>query len=197
MKSVKTAVLFLAAASFLIQPLQAQEKPKTEEKAAHPAQLKVQIVFTEFEGEKKVKSIPYTSVFATTGQPTDTMRLRIGSRVPLMTEKDGGGGGIQFQYVDVGTNLDCTAERLEDGRFGLRIAFERSWIQGDVAISTDKTAEAQGLTTGGPFKQPVIGQYKTTEYLVARDGQTVETTVATDPLNGKQLKIELTLNVLK
>jgi hypothetical protein len=197
MKSVKTAVLFLAAASFLIQPLQAQEKPKAEEKAAHPAQLKVQIVFTEFEGEKKVKSIPYTSVFATTGQPTDTMRLRIGSRVPLMTEKDGGGGGIQFQYVDVGTNLDCTAERLEDGRFGLRIAFERSWIQGDVAISTDKTAEAQGLTTGGPFKQPVIGQYKTTEYLVARDGQTVETTVATDPLNGKQLKIELTLNVLK
>ena len=149
MKSVKTAVLFLAAASFLLQPLQAQEKPKAEEKAAHPAQLKVQIVFTEFEGEKKVKSIPYTSVFATTGQPNDTMRLRIGSRVPLMTEKDGGGGGIQFQYVDVGTNLDCTAERLEDGRFGLRIAFERSWIQGDVAISTDRPAEAQGLTTGG------------------------------------------------
>ncbi len=27
-----------------------------------------------------------------------------------------------------------------------------------------------------------------------RDGQTVETTIATDPLNGKQLKIELTLN---
>jgi hypothetical protein len=197
MKSVKTAVLFLAAASFLLQPLQAQEKPKAEEKAAHPAQLKVQIVFTEFEGEKKVKSIPYTSVFATTGQPTETMRLRIGSRVPLMTEKDGGGGGIQFQYVDVGTNLDCTAERLEDGRFGLRIAFERSWIQGDVAISNDKPAEAQGLTTGGQFRQPVIGQYKTTEYLVARDGQTVETTVATDPLNGRQLKIELTLNVLK
>jgi hypothetical protein len=196
MKSVKTAVLFLAAASFLVQPLRAQEKTKVEEKAVHPAQLKVQIVFTEFEGEKKVKSIPYTSVFATTGQPTDTMRLRIGSRVPLMTEKEGG-GGIQFQYIDVGTNLDCTAERLEDGRFGLRIAFERSWIQGDVAIPSDHSAEAQGLTTGGQFKEPVIGQYKTTEYLVARDGQTVETTVATDPLNGRQLKIELTLNVLK
>jgi hypothetical protein len=190
MKTVKTAVLFIAAASFLLQPLRAQEKPKTDEKAAHPSQLKVQIVFTEFEGEKKVKSIPYTSVFATTGQPTDTMRLRIGSRVPLLAGKDGG-----FQYIDIGTNLDCTADRLDDGKFGLRIALERSWIQGDISLPVDPSVQVQTGSTG--FKEPVIGQYKTTEYLTARDGQTVETTVATDPLNGRQLKIELTLNVLK
>jgi len=192
MKSLKTAVLFLAAASFLLQPLQAQDKPKAEEKAVHPAQLKVQIVFTEFEGEKKVKSIPYTSVFATTGQPTDTMRLRIGSRVPLFTGKDGG-----VQYNDVGTNLDCTADRLDEGKFGLRIALERSWIQGDVPIPIDTATQFEAGTKDNHFKEPIIGQYKTTEYLVARDGQTVETTVATDPLNGRQLRIELTLNVLK
>ncbi len=192
MKSLKTAVLFLAAASFLLQPLQAQDKPKAEEKAVHPAQLKVQIVFTEFEGEKKVKSIPYTSVFATTGQPTDTMRLRIGSRVPLFTGKDGG-----VQYIDVGTNLDCTADRLDEGKFGLRIALERSWIQGDVPIPIDTATQFEAGTKDNHFKEPIIGQYKTTEYLVARDGQTVETTVATDPLNGRQLRIELTLNVLK
>jgi hypothetical protein len=187
MKILKTAILFIAAALFLLQPLRAQEKPKAEEKAVHPAQLKVQIVFTEFEGEKKIKSIPYTSVFATTGQPTDTMRLRIGSRVPLLAGKNG-----DFQYIDIGTNLDCSAERLDDGKFGLRLALERSWIQGDVSLPVDQSG-----STGGQFKEPVIGQYKTTEYLTARDGQTVETTVATDPLNGRQLKIELTLNVLK
>lgn len=192
MKILKKAFVLMAAASFLLQPLRAQEKPKTDEKAAHPAQLKVQIVFTEFEGEKKVKSIPYTSVFATTGQPTDTMRLRIGSRVPLLAGKGG-----DFQYIDIGTNLDCTADRLDDGKFGLRIAFERSWIQGDVLLPVDQSVQRQTGTTGGQFKEPVIGQYKTTEYLTARDGQTVETTVATDPLNGRQLKIELTLNVLK
>jgi hypothetical protein len=193
MKIVKTAALFLAVAAFLLQPLGAQEKPKPEEKAVHATQLKVQIVFTEFEGDKKVKSMPYTSVFAMDpNHPADSMKLRIGSRVPLFTGKDGG-----LQYIDIGTNLDCTADRLDEGKFGLRIALERSWIQGDVPIPIDQSIQAQAGTSGGQFKEPVIGQYKTTEYLIARDGQTVETTVATDPLNGRQLKIELTLNVLK
>jgi hypothetical protein len=120
------------------------------------------------------------------------MKLRIGSRVPLWTGKDGG-----IQYVDVGTNLDCTADRLEDGRFGLRIALERSWIQGDTSLAVDQSPQGQTGTPIGPLKEPVIGQYKTVEYLIMRDGQTIETTVATDPLNGKQLKIELTLNALK
>ncbi len=190
MKTVKTAFLLLAAASFVLQPLRAQQKPKAEEKAtAHAAQLKVQMLFTEFDGDKKTKSMPYTSVFTATGQPADSMRLRIGSRVPVWTGKDG------FQYVDVGTNLDCTGERLEDGRFGLKIAFERSWIQGDTSIPVDSSAPTGAA--GAQIKEPVIGQYKTVEYLIMRDGQTIETTVATDPLNGKQLKIELTLNALK
>jgi hypothetical protein len=195
MKTVKTAFLFLAAASCALQPLRAQEKPKPEEKAqstAHATLLKVQMLFTEFDGDKKTKSMPYTSVFAATGQPTDSMKLRIGSRVPLWTGKDGG-----IQYVDVGTNLDCTADRLEDGRFGLRIASERSWIQGDTSLAVDQSPQGQTGTPIGPLKEPVIGQYKTVEYLIMRDGQTIETTVATDPLNGKQLKIELTLNALK
>ncbi|MBV9888580.1 MAG: hypothetical protein JO119_18705 [Acidobacteria bacterium] len=192
MKSVKTAVLFLAASSFLVPPLRAQDKPKGEEKTVHATQVKVQIVFTEFEGDKKIKSMPYASIFAATGQAPDSMKLRIGSRVPLFTGKDGG-----LQYIDVGTNLDCTADRLDEGKFGLRIALERSWIQGDVPIPIDSTTQAQTGAADNHFKEPVIGQYKTTEYLIARDGQTIETTVATDPLNGRLLKIELTLNVLK
>jgi len=43
----------------------------------------------------------------------------------------------------------------------------------------------------------VIGQYKTDVYVMVRDGQTVESTVATDPLTGRVLKIELTLTLLK
>jgi hypothetical protein len=195
MKTVRTALLFLAAASFLVNPLRAQEGAKPDAKAqsnAHAPQLKVQMVFTEFDGDKKTKSMPYTSVFAATGQPTDSMKIRIGSRVPVWTGKEGG-----FQYVDVGTNLDCNAERLEDGRFGLRIAFERSWIQGEAQLPTDASPPSLVGNSAPAFKEPIIGQYKTTEYLIMRDGQTVETTTATDPLNGKQLKIEITINALK
>jgi hypothetical protein len=196
MQKVKTAFVFLAVASLLAQPVLAQEKSKPEEKgppSAHPTPLKVQIVFTEFEGDKKVKSMPYTSVFAADpGHQLDSVKLRIGSRVPLYAGKEGG-----LQYIDVGTNLDCTADRFEDGRFGLRLALERSWIQGDVPVPVDHSTEAQAGGSGGQFKEPVIGQYKTQEYLIMRDGQTVECTVATDPLTGRTLKIELTLNVMK
>jgi hypothetical protein len=196
MKNVRTASWFLAGVSFLVQPLPAQETAKPDVRAqstAHAPQLKVQMLFTEFEGDKKTKSMPYTSVFAATGQPTDSMKLRIGSRVPLWAGKNG-----EIQYVDVGTNLDCNAERLEDGRFGLRIAFERSWIQGgEVPLALDQSPQAQSGNPMPPLKEPVIGQYKTTEYLMMRDGQTIEITAATDPLNGKQLRIEITINVLK
>ncbi len=63
MKTVRTALLFLAAASFLVNPLRAQEGAKPDAKAqsnAHAPQLKVQMVFTEFDGDKKTKSMPYT-----------------------------------------------------------------------------------------------------------------------------------------
>ena len=195
MKSVKTALLFLVAAFFLVHPLRAQETSKAEARAqanAHAPQLKVQIVFTEFDGDKKTKSMPYSSVFAATGQPTDSMKIRIGSRVPIWTGKEGG-----FQFIDIGTNLDCNAERLEDGKFGLRIAFERSWIQGEAPIPSGELPQGEAGAPPTSFKEPVIGQYRTTEYLIMRDGQTLESTAATDPLNGKQLKIEITINSVK
>jgi hypothetical protein len=194
-KLTRTLPVLVVALLFSPQ-LRPQDKPSTESKTpvvVRPTPLKIQIVFTEFEGDKKVKSMPYTSVFAADpGHQPDSIKLRIGSRVPLFAGKEGG-----VQYIDVGTNLDCTADRLEDGRFGLRLALERSWIQGDVPLPVDHSTEGQAGNSSGQFKEPVIGQYKTQEYMIVRDGQTVESTVATDPLNGRVLKIELTLTVLK
>src|SRR6202007_2455505 len=68
MQKAIRAFLFLTTATLFSGPMstRAQEKPKADDKApvtVHPTPLKVQIVFTEFEGDKKVKSMPYTSVF--------------------------------------------------------------------------------------------------------------------------------------
>ncbi len=194
MQKMTRTLMFLAATAIFSPQLPAQDKPTTENKApvAHPTPLKIQIVFTEYEGDKKVKSMPYTSIFSSdTGRGPDATKLRIGSRVPLYTGKEGG-----LQYIDVGTNLDCRADRFDDGRFGLKLSLERSWVEGDVLVPVDRSIAQAGGTTG-EFKEPVIGQYKTDVYVIVRDGQTVEDTVATDPLTGKVLKIELTLTVLK
>jgi hypothetical protein len=195
MQKLTRSLLLLMVAMLLSTQLRAQDKQNTENKPAvvvRPTPLKIQILFTEYQGDKKVKSMPYTSIFSTdAGRGPDAAKLRIGSRVPLYTGKDGG-----LQYIDVGTNLDCRADRFDDGRFGLRLSLERSWVEGDVRVPVDRSI-AQPGGTSGEFKEPVIGQYKTDVYVMIRDGQTIESTVATDPLSGNVLKIELTLTVLK
>jgi hypothetical protein len=196
MKKAAAVLLFLASTAILAPRIEAQDKAKTEDKsqtAVPPTPLKIQIVFTEFDGDKKTKSMPYTSLItADPGRGLEYAKLRIGNRVPLYTGKENG-----LQYIDVGTNLDFRADRLEDGKFGLKLALERSWIQGDVPIPVDRSVDARTGGTTGQFKEPVIGQYKTDVYLMLRDGQTVESTLATDPLTGKLMKIELTLTVVK
>lgn len=193
MLKIARVFMFLAVTLSLLSafPARGQENPKPDERALAFSPLKIQIVFTEFEGDKKVKSLPYTMVF-TAGSHRDAeyAKLRVGSRIPVMVGKDG-----NFQYIDIGTNLDCRAERLEDGRYALKLSLERSWVQSTVRFAGDDSTGTSGGNSA--FNQPVIGQYKTDAYLLARDGQTVETTVATDPLSGKQLKIEVTLNTPK
>ena len=172
-------------------PSGAQEKPKPDEYAKSFSPLKAQIVVTEFEGDKKVKSLPYTMVFtAGSHRDAEVAKLRVGSRIPVYTGKEGG-----FQYIDIGTNLDCRAERMDDGRYALRLSLERSWVQDNVHLVGDEAPP--GSAGSAAFNQPVIGGYRTDAYLIARDGQTVETTAAADPLSGRILKVELTLTAPK
>jgi hypothetical protein len=190
-----SALILVSLGLVCSQPLSAQEKPKADDTKAevHPTPVKIQVVFAEFDGDKRVKSMPYTSQFtADAPHGLEFAKLRIGNRVPLYTGKENG-----LQYVDVGMNIDLRAERLDDGRFGVKVALERSWVQGDVLIPVAKTVDAPTGGSPGEFKEPVIGQYKTDLYLLLRNGQTVESTLATDPLSGRLLKIEFTLTVVK
>src|SRR5262249_16597266 len=106
------ALILIAVGLVFSRPLSAQEKSKPDDAKAevHPPPVKIQVVFAEFDGDKKVKSMPYTSHFtADAPHGLEFARLRIGSRVPLYTGKENG-----LQYVDVGMNIDLRAERLDD-----------------------------------------------------------------------------------
>ena len=128
MKRAVATLIFFVGMGILAPRIEAQDRLKTEDKsqtAVRPTPVKIQIVFTEFEGDKKTKSMPYTSLItADPGPKLEYTKVRIGNRVPLYTGKENG-----LQYIDVGTNLDFRADRLEDGRFGLNLVLERSWIQ--------------------------------------------------------------------
>jgi hypothetical protein len=185
--------LILAAVSPTHAIAQDTPSPATQaKKEVATTAIKLQIVFTEYEGDKKVKSLPYTiyhnSVHAETLQ-LDSTKLRIGSRVPVAV------GTNQFQYQDIGTNLDARAVRHDDGRFLVQLSLERSWIEGETSIPMSNSG--QQVVPAGMFKEPIVRNMRCDLNLSLREGQTSEVTAATDPISGRVVRAEVTLTVVK
>jgi hypothetical protein len=169
-----------------------QQKANQESVATTP--VRVQIVFSESENGKVTKSLPYTLYINATNTPElhpgGWDKLRIGSKVPIQT------GPGNFVYQDVGTNIDGRAANAGD-HFKLSLTLERSWVEGQVPVPAGKNDSSQAEPAEGRFFQPIIRQFRTELELKVRDGQTVETTMATDPLSGKVMRVEVTLTTLK
>lgn len=188
-KAVSLLAVFMIGTAWV----SAQEKPKTEDAApearlAEATPLKVSVTFTEFEGEKKVKSLPYTTIVIADGKSPKSV-LKMGSRVPVYVGKEYG-----MQYLDIGSNIDCLAHRTKDNKFDLSLSLDRSWVEGNVSVAVDPGTAAQ---TSGPFPEPIVRQFKSELSLTLHDGQSVESSFATDPLSGKMFRVEVSLNVLK
>ena len=178
----------------------AQDKgnpPKDEAKSSPVAtvgpQMKVQIVIAEYEKEKKVESLPYTLIV----EAGDRGKLRVGSRVPVATTSARTSSAVEFQYIDIGTNIDCAVLPVQDGKFRLRLGFERSWVEGTAGTGVEKMAGGVKEHPELVFGQPIIHQEKVEDTFAMREGQTLEVFLAADPLNGRLVKLEVTLNILK
>jgi hypothetical protein len=70
------------------------------------------------------------------------------------------------------------------------LIFDRS------ALYPNKSAEGERLVAN-PSGQPLIRQFRTSENLILKDGQTSENLLSTDPLNGHTLRVSVTINVQK
>jgi hypothetical protein len=195
------ALLLIAAPA-----AKAQDKPATQ--TASPEVIvpaKLQIVLTEYDGTKKVSSMPYSIPFVLSLSPL-TSSLRTGVRVPVnsIISKT---GEASFQYVDVGTNIDVSDidYRMNQnhvfatpGRFSVEIKIDRSSLYVPFK-DKDGTVLGKEWTSGErpPLDEPMIRQFRGDMTLLLRDGQESEATVATDPLTGRVLKVEVVLTVLK
>jgi hypothetical protein len=135
--------------------------------------IKVQVVFKESRAQQKESVLPYTLFGKTNGKD---FQLRMGSEVPISI-------GGAMNYKNVGTDIDCSVEIMEDGRYSLRTTLERSSVQD----SGDRSETSH----------PVFRHFKTSITTVLRDGQVAPVTVASDPVTGDVLKVEITLSVLK
>jgi hypothetical protein len=192
MKNLAYALL-LATLCLPPQQLRAQEKsqekPRSEERAKPAIPVKVQVVFTEYDGDKKISIMPYSFIAIPDEKVGGyySASLRTGVRIPIEIEsKD-----QKTTYIDVGSNIDCGIRTEEEGRFHLYMIFERSALYPTSSMGNDKVEVSR------PNGQPLIRQFKSSENLILKDGQTVESTLSIDPLNGHVIKLSVTINVQK
>ena len=171
-------------------PPAAQEKPPAapQNQATGPVQLKVTVVLSRYQGDKRVTSLPY--VFGvSTGQARTN--LRMGSDVPviLRAQKAGEAPAPSFNYRSVGTNIDCSASMPTNALYSLSLVIEDSSVE----LPPGRKPGSPAVLDDVPSFRSFRSSFTTT----LRDGQSTQHTSATDPVTGEVTKIDVTVNVLK
>src|ERR1700719_3457472 len=182
----------LLSSAFTLAPqlclAQAPQEKKSEERTKPTIPVKVQVVFSEYDGEKKIVSMPYSFTVIADEKVGGyySASLRTGVRVPVET----GGAEQKTNYMDVGSNIDCGLRTTDDDRYHLYMIFERS------ALSPNSGPQTEKIQVSRPDAPPLVRQFKASVNMILKDGQTSET-VSTDPINGHSLHLSVTINVLK
>lgn len=207
MKWTKTAAAGVVALLALASLAGAQNKSQPHKAGEQAVPLKVEVVLKESGGTeggssshasaKTVSSLPYTlSVIAYPRSNNDVLhmfapmsKLRMGIRVPYPISA----GSTQFQYQNVGTEIDCQAEEIETGLFRVSVTVQHSSVYSPQSAAAMRDQGAKPSTAYGPIFSTFSGNLE----LLMRNGQTTESTVATDPVSGRVLRVAVTLHVLK
>ena len=172
---------------------EAAKESATERRTVQGVGLRVQLVISRYQGDKKLASFPYTLVVAT-GGGLSRMRMGVDTPVPTTSVSESG-KPTSFQYHNVGTNIDCRARDWGEGRFLLSIGVENS-----SALALEK-----GPSSGNPGPPvdaslngiPLFRRFDTNLDVVLRDGQSLQTVASTDPVTGEVVKIDVTMNVVR
>ena len=204
-------LLLFTAASFA-QGTNSQNPISQGESAAHAAAehdlaaivpLRIQVVLSKYQGDKKISSLPYELTVRTDGRAAT---LRMGAQVPVPNVAFGATANatpttsdpdaarreanrmMPFNYHDAGTNIDCTATRLDGARFAITITIEDSSV-----YANNQTVDIAPRLGG----IPVFRTFRATNALVLIDNQSAQFTMATDKVSGEVLRAEVTATVIK
>ena len=189
---MKKCFAVLAVLMALVAPGWAQEqKPAPASPAPASYSLKVQILLSRYQADKKVSSLPYTLMVTTDERNRNVGRgtMRLGTQVPITTmarQSNEPSAPLvpTVQYRDVGTNIDCIVTALEDGRFKVDLTVEDSSI--DTAPSG-----------GSANPHPSFRSFRATDSMLLRDGQTAQSSTGTDKVSADVWKVDVTLTVVK
>lgn len=193
MKNVMRVSALAVLVLFASVPVRAQdqkkEHPSVVQSAGPDTQFRIGFVVSEYDGGKEISSLPYM-LNAASSDPHP--KIRAGVRLPVVASEKS--GESSYQYIDVGTNVDCTiGGPLADGRYRLDFVVNRSslYVPGP---GNERRGSSLGYV---PPNGPMIRQFFADFNVLLRDGQTQEGTSVTDPLTGHVIKVEVTLNIVE
>jgi len=211
-RSLVTLAAALSPAALAL-PVRAQEPPRPEaapkQETGKPAEdrsaerggmpgstVRVSLVIARYQGDKKIASLPYTLVVGTGGSRT-RMRMGVDTPIPMTsTSSDTGKPLTSYQYKNVGTNIDCAVwerSRMSEAGQPEKVYRVSLSVENSSAFSGPDARGAAGAAEGAPL----FRRFETSIDAAMRDGQTVQTIASTDPVTGEDVKIDVTLNVVK
>jgi hypothetical protein len=204
-KQLQTLALVFAFAIASTAVVRTQEKAAPSPAAGGVTPLKVQVVISRYQGDKKLSSMPYSLSVTGGGGGVDRAmagaafvgraNLRMGAKVPIamMAQPSVDGKPVTgiptagpIQYQDVGTNIDCMVWSAEDGRFRVEITIDDSSIYPD-------EKDTPGVVRGSPS----FRSFRASDSMILKDGGTAQFTTATDKVSGEIVKVDVTITVVK
>ena len=171
------AVVALAPCVAFAQQRGAVPPPAVAEAPLTP--LKIQVIVTRLQGQKQVSHESFT--LAVTANDKKMSEVQSGTQVliPMVTME---GKTVGPVFKDVGTHIQCLATTAEGNRFRLDLSVEAALLDQDQP------------KTSPPYR---IRSFRSSQPLLLRDGQTSEYTTATDPTNGEEVKLTVSLVVVR
>ena len=209
-RTARTAVMTTLAIVGLVavaRPQAASQAPAEPVVLKPAASVKLDVVLSRWQGEKKVSSLPFAlyvmapAVTQTPGRdvnrPSGNQSLRMGVDVPIGTASRistaGQAAGSSTttntpEYRNVGTSIDGRVSQTDDGRFLVFIQVQ------DTSIFTNDAGSSSQIRIADPMAFRTFTMNNT---LTLRDGQTLPFAMASDKISGDLIKVDVTVTVLK
>lgn len=162
----------------------AHESTRNTERPRPIRPYRLDFSVNEVENGKIVNSRRY-SLNLTAGSPNE---LKIGARVPVSTA---GPGSLQYQYVDLGTNIWAI---LTDGsdELQLEVRCEISWSK-----AAQRDTEIDPKQEHGPASPPIVSQIKIGGSTLLVTGKPMIIGSVDDPYSNRQFQLEVTATKLR
>ena len=148
---------------------------------APAATIKLQVVLSRYDGDKKLSSLPYTLSLV----PGQQGNIRAGAEIAVPTTSlSGDKTTVSYSMQQVGSQIDATVTPTPEGKFNLKLSVtDRSIVTGAQAAQ------------GGMPNIPSFRNMSSNSQAIMSSGETMQFTASSDRAANETFRIDVTLTL--